>query len=268
MTESARKDRGEQKKKVENTPASSPKQMDMEEDSDESFQSMVEQPSLGKPINPISDMAKERLLEYTIQLSFRTNNLLTSRDKLVEITNKTSILKASNVQVNEYGEHMTAEIFTPVDNLYDTILAFNVLGDLTGENVQTVDWTEQNEQQKIRIQREDERSRRRNKAGSAGSAANWTWKDREELLERSEDSLDEAKLEAWKIKDKVRWAKININMIGKETPLRIKFPNFRNAFVSSINFILEGSYLLFASLPLLILGYALFRVYKWYKNRY
>jgi hypothetical protein len=247
---------------------SSTNDMEGDEAIEEESQSLLELPSLGKPSNPISDLSKERLLEYKIHLSFRTKNLLVSRDKLIEITEKTSILKSTNISVSEFNESMNAEIFTPVDKLYETLLLFNALGDLTNEAIQTVDWTEHNERQKIKMRREEDRSSRRSKATSAGSAANWTWKDREELLERSEDNMDEAKMEAWKVKDNVRWAKISIGLSGRETPMRIKFPNFRNAFVSSINFLLEAIYSLVWFIPIGLIGFGIYKIFRWYRNRY
>ncbi len=248
-------------------------QEDMDEAPSEPNQSQAESPKrsssndIGKPLNPISDASTRRLLEYRITLTFKVDNIHDSREKLIKIVKIDSILKSANTNINGDTEYVSAEVYTPIEKMYETMLALGKVGILTAETVQTEDWTEHSEEQKIKTERELSRSSRRSKAASSGKAENWTWKDREELLERSEDNLDAAKMETWKIQDKVKWAKLNIVLQGQEAGYRIHVPRFRNAFISSINFVLEIAYSIVWVFPFLLMGAILYFIYRWYKNR-
>jgi hypothetical protein len=222
---------------------------------------------IGKPLNPISDASTRRLLEYRINLTFKVDNIHVSREKLIQIVKTDSILKTANTNISGDTEYVSVEIYTPIDKMYETMLSLGQVGILTGETVQTEDWTEYSEEQKIKTERELARSSRRSKAAGSGKAENWTWKDREELLERSEDNLDAAKMETWKIQDKVKWAKLNIVLQGQEAGYRIHVPRFRNAFISSINFLLQISYSILWALPFLLMAGIVYFIYRWYKNR-
>lgn len=227
-----------------------------------------ESSSIPIPSNPITPSASERLLEYKIYLVIKSNNLLLSRQEIISIIQKNSILKRMEISFISDVQTLEAEILTPVSNLYPTLLELARVGKLLSEKVETVDWTEHNQKQKIALERETIRAQRRAKAGKEGSAANWTWKDREELLEKSENNYDEAKLETWKIQDSIRWAKIYVQVEGKEVPLQVRFPNFRNTFISSINFIFSAVESIVWFLPILIVLIIIYIFYKRYKDRY
>ncbi len=220
------------------------------------------------PSNPLSLKVSERLLEYKIYLTMKSNNILSSRQEILSIIQKESILKKMEISFFNDFQTLQVEILTPVSSLYPTLLELAKVGKLISEKVETVDWTEHNQKQKIALERENIRLTRRAKAGKEGSATNWTWKDREELLEKSENKYDEAKLETWKIQDSIRWAKIYIQIEGKEVPFQIQYPNFRNTFISSINFIFNAIDSIVWFLPLLIILALIYLLYKRYKNRY
>ncbi|MCB1177861.1 MAG: hypothetical protein KDK36_09805, partial [Leptospiraceae bacterium] len=200
-------------------------------------------------------------------LSFQVNNISEAREKLIKIAKINSILKNSNTNISESTEMLNAEIYTPVDKMYETILLLGNIGTLTNETVSTEDWTEHNQLQKIKTEREITRSKRRSKAASSGKAENWTWKDREELLERSEDNLDMAKMENWKIQDKIKWAKIRIYIHGGESGFKIHVPNYKNAFVSSINFFLNAIYVFLWILPFGVIIMILYFGIRWLRMR-
>ena len=208
-----------------------------------------------KPLDPISDASKSRLLEYTIQLNYKVENIEKAREILLSVIKKESYIASS--QTN----HST------VSAMYDTLLLMDKVGQLTYEDIRTQDWTEHNELQKIKLTREGLRMIRRSKAANKDSAETWNWKDREEALERSEDSADSAKLETWKIKDHVTWAKVHISISGRELPSKIQLPNYKDAFVEALNFLLSLTYYIVFMIPLTLLGFLLFKAYRWYRNR-
>ena len=220
-----------------------------------------------KPLDPISDASKSRLLEYTIQLNYKVANIEKAREILLGVIKKESYIASSQTNVSSGSENMNLQVQIPVSAMYDTLLQMDKVGQLTYEDIRTQDWTEHNELQKIKLSREGLRMIRRSKAANKGSAETWNWKDREEALERSEDSADSAKLETWKIKDHVTWAKVHINISGRELPTKIQFPNYKDAFVAALNFLLELTYYIAFMIPIVLLGFLLFKAYRWYRNR-
>lgn len=220
------------------------------------------------PTNPITDISSERLLEYKIYIVLKNEDLLSSRKELLSIIQKTSILKKSDFSMQNEFETFQMEVLTPITNLYSLLIQISKIGRLLSEKVETIDWTEHNQKQKITLERESLRAQRRAKAGQEGSATNWTWKEREELLERSENNYDIAKLETWKIQDSIRWAKIYIQIEGKEVPIQIQFPNVRNAFISGLNFIFRLLENIVWLLTVFLVFIILYIAYKRYKNWY
>ncbi|HMV45183.1 MAG TPA: DUF4349 domain-containing protein [Leptospiraceae bacterium] len=218
--------------------------------------------NLDKPLNPITDAAKTRFLEYNIQLSYKVEDINKTRENLLNIVKKDSFISRSQTNLSTGYESMFVQIYIPVGTMYQTLVELDKLGQLTYEDIQTEDLTDKNEEQKIKLSRESIRGSRRSRVANKGSVENWNWKDREDALERSENAEDQAKLESWRIKDRVSWAKVNLTLSGKELSNRIQFPNYKNAFVSAINFLLEISYSLVWLVPVLALGFILFKLYR------
>jgi hypothetical protein len=222
---------------------------------------------IGKPLNPITDATKSRMLEYNIHLRYKIESIPDTRKKILEVVKKNSYIKSSSTSINsEKIGSLQLEIQTPVEKMYDTLLDLDKLGALIEENIYTIDHTESNEWQKIQIIREELRSSRRSKATASGKAENWTWKDREELLEKSEDNLDQAKFETWKIKDKVNWAKLNITFAKNDNSIGIEFPSYKDYFINSINFLLSLTAYLIYLIPISILLGLIYYLVQRFRN--
>lgn len=219
-----------------------------------------------KPLDPISEASKSRLLEYTIQLNYKVESIEKAREVLLNVVKKESYIANSQTNLSSGYETMALQVQIPVTAMYDTLLQMDKIGQLTYEDIRTQDWTEHNELQKIKLTREGLRMVRRSKAANKGSAETWNWKDREEALERSEDTADAAKLESWKIKDHVAWAKVNISISGKELPTKIHLPNYKDALVSALNFLLELTYYLVWIVPIALVVFLLFKGYRWIRR--
>ena len=222
---------------------------------------------ISKPLNPITDASKLRMLEYKVHLDFHVDEISKSREMLIKIVQLNSFFKQVNSNSDYLKESMQVEIYTPTSKLYDTLLLLNKIGTLTNELIYAEDLTELNEQQKIKLDREAIRGKRRANAVNKGGELSKNYKDREDLLAISEENEDVAKFESWKIKDRVNWSKIHVRLTGKDLPLKIQFPNIRNLFIQSINFIIELLGGFFYILPIGILLYAIYKLIKWYRNR-
>lgn len=231
----------------------------------ESFFNNLKKTSAIKPLDIISESSKLRQIEYKVNLQVKVKNALETREKFLQVLKPNSILKYSGTSFNEF-ENYQVEILTPVGKLYDTLLEISKLGKIESETVNTEDLTEYFEEQKIKTERENSRSKRRTNAATEGSAQVKNWKDREDLLALSEDNLDKAKLETWKVKDRISWAKVSINFQGKELNDSFEIPNFYNAFVSAINFIFSIAYGI-AYCSIFIIGiYIIYRIYKFFRK--
>lgn len=222
--------------------------------------------NISKPLDPITDASKSRLLEYTIQLNYKVADIDKTRESLLNIVKKESYISRSQTNLSSGLESMYVQIHIPVSAMYQTLIELDKIGQLTYEDIQTEDLTDKNEEQKIKLSREAIRGSRRAKAVHKGSSENWNWKDREEALERSENNEDLAKLESWKIKDRVAWAKVNITISGKELPSRVQIPNYKNAFVSAVNFLLELTYYLAWLIPVILIVFLLFKAYRRFRG--
>jgi hypothetical protein len=222
---------------------------------------------ISKPLNPITDASKLRMLEYKVQLDFQVDEISKAREMLIKIVQLNSLFKQVNSNNDYLKESMHVEIYTPTSKLYDTLLALNKVGTLTHESIYAEDLTELNEQQKIKLDRESIRGRRRANAVNKGGELSKNYKDREDLLAISEDNEDSAKFESWKIKDRVNWSKIQVRITGKDLPLSIQFPNIRNLLIQSLNFIIEILGGFFYILPIGVLLYAIYKIIKWFRNR-
>ena len=100
-----------------------------------------------KPLDPISDASKSRLLEYTIQLNYKVANIEKAREILLGVIKKESYIASSQTNVSSGSENMNLQVQIPVSAMYDTLLQMDKVGQLTYEDIRTQDWTEHNELQ-------------------------------------------------------------------------------------------------------------------------
>lgn len=199
--------------------------------------------------------ADGRYLEYTAELSYRTKAFAVSRKTLIGIISKYGYVKSESAS-GEAAESMNAEIAVRAANLYDVLTDLDAVGALVSESIETVDHTEAMALSARKSRREAVRIQRRSIAAAQVPLTNTAWDSREASLSRSEDSLDAADQEQWKIDDAVAWAKITISLSGPERPDRIQIPDYRNAFTGIVNgfFYLLYGVIVYLPLILILLG--------------
>ena len=197
--------------------------------------------------------AKERLLEYKVDLTYETKDLLYSRQKLLGLVNKYGFIIKSNSAAEGRYPYVNTTVNIKTDNLYTALKEFDDIGILMNENITAIDHTEQMVLSQKKIQREQLRIARRNRASGKINPTSKNWSNIENSLERSEDKLDANAHEKWKIEDRVSWAKIQLYVRGPENPVEIKVPNYLDAFKTMINAILEFLYGIIVALPFLII---------------
>ncbi|WP_246047203.1 DUF4349 domain-containing protein [Leptospira ognonensis] len=224
---------------------------------------------LGKVFSPINT-SKERLLEYNIQLSYHCNDLIKTRKELLVFISKYGYLESSSA-VNSTSPFMTAKIHVSANALYDALQDLDKLGLLLSEDISTTDHTEVMVWQKRKASRETVRQRRRNLASGQITAGAKNWQQVEDSVSNSEDQLDLAEQETWKITDRVKWATINVSYTTPTPSDAIQIPAYKNAFIGLLNLFLELTYYLIWILPCLAvfatIGYYLNQLYSRYRKK-
>lgn len=197
--------------------------------------------ALVAPVN-----AADRLLEYNVDVVYRTKELLAGRDRLFSIAARRGFLR--NSYASAESSSMRMQMAVRSTELYDTLKELDQLGELVTENINVTDHTENNYAQSLKSRREELRMARRGGA-LTGDAAVRNWTEREAQLQQSEDASDASQLEKWRIQDRVRYATISISLQGPALPEAIEVPVYRNAFTGLLNFFLSFVYYLIYLLP-------------------
>ncbi|TGL44603.1 DUF4349 domain-containing protein [Leptospira perdikensis] len=223
---------------------------------------------LGQVFVPIQNTS-ERLLEYQVQLSYQTQDLIKTRKDLLTFITKYGFIESSSA-VNTDSPYMNLRVHIRSEKLYDALIELDSYGVLLSEDISTVDHTEGMVWQKIKSNREKIRLGRRTNANNQTSGNSKNWEAIEEAITDSENNLDQSEHEIWKIKDRVKWATLNINFSSPIPPDKIQIPTYKNAFIGILNVFLELTYYLIWMIPFLLLAGILYfplkKVYHYFKK--
>ncbi|MCG6192896.1 DUF4349 domain-containing protein [Leptospira sp. FAT2] len=223
------------------------------DDSQSFFASDKAENQLGKVFAPAVSAGNERLLEYNIQLAYQCSDLIQTRKELLDFISKYGYLESSSA-TNSTSPYMSARVHVRSAKLYEALLELDKLGTLLSEDISAIDHTEGMVWQKRKMTREKIRLSRRNNANSQIAASSKNWEAIEESIASSEDELDLAEHETWKIKDRVTWATIAVSYSLPTAPDKIEVPAYKNAFAGLLNAFLQLTYYLIWWLPFLIIG--------------
>ncbi|EOQ95127.1 PF14257 domain protein [Leptospira wolbachii serovar Codice str. CDC] len=232
----------------------------------------IEQPSvenqLGQVFVPIPT-SSERLLEYQVQLSYQTQNLIKTRKDILGFITKYGYIESSSA-VNADSPYMSLRIHIHSEKLYEALIELDTYGVLQSEDISTVDHTEGMVWQKIKSNREKIRLGRRTNANNQTSANSKNWQAIEEAVTDSENNLDQSEHEIWKIKDKVKWATLTVQFSTPIPPDKIQVPTYKNAFIGILNVFLDLTYYLIWMIPFFLLAGILYfplkKIGKYFKK--
>ncbi len=191
----------------------------------------------GKAELPAVTIGRDRLLEYTVNLQYRTGDLSQSRSELYKIIARYGFLNQSSTGESDRLTH-NSQFRVRATDLLEVIDQLKAVGELESESITTTDHTENMAWQERRARREAVRSERR-KTGPVTAAS---WDERENLISQSEDTLDQAAHEKWKIQDRVAWANFSVTLQGPQAPAKIEVPRFENALVGMLNWLMALLY--------------------------
>ncbi len=201
---------------------------------------------------PRNSAVQDRMLEYHVNLNFETDSFQRSRARLMALVDKYGYMQESHALLERH-EKVNSRVIVESKNLYRFLQNADGLGRLLSEKIQTADHTGEHVRQRLDINRQSLRQRRRANA-LRGTPNSETWVEREKLVAEAEDRRDAARMAQWNIEDRIKWAKVNINLRGpRQTPV-IELPNYVEALVFLLNgllWLLKG---LLYILPLIGLG--------------
>ena len=200
------------------------------------------------------ELAKERLLEYRVDLTYECADLVRSRMELLGIVSKFGFIKNSSASIETRTSYVTSDLMVKSEKLYETLLELDRVGVLRAENISVIDHTEEMVLNDRKGRREQTRITRKNIASGQVTAAAKNWSDIENSLERSEDSLDASEHAKWQIRDKVAWALVHVNLKGPDVPNRIEVPRYSDAFKGLVNLFLWMIYAMVYLIPVAIVA--------------
>ena len=198
-----------------------------------------------------SSLSEERLLEYRIHLSYRTEDFGGARSLLLSVVGKRGFLGETSTSLKDRAR-MQASFAVRSAELTEVLRELDGLGSLRREHITVTDHTEPFVLQQRTASREELRSRRKASVSSTGLVAK-NWAERNAALEQSENALDRATQEQWKLRDRARWARVQIELLGPQTAPIVAIPPYRRALVGLLNLSLDVSYGLLWFSPLLVL---------------
>ncbi len=217
--------------------------------------------SRDRPQNPQSNMTATllqkiqkidgRYLEYKVHLTFKTKDLIQSRNLLLELAGKYGFVKKSSGYWEITKPYVYSELHINKEKLLQVLIQIEKIGKLISENIQVVDHTNRFTWSEIKLAREKKRQQR--KANLMQKVDRKSIVQVERLLEKNEDNEDKAKFEKIKIQDAIQWAKLYVRIEGPAQPVSWDLPDFRNAFIHAIQFTLIVFYAFIVILPLLLL---------------
>jgi hypothetical protein len=197
------------------------------------------------------ELAKERLLQYQIDLTYESRDLMKSRKSLLGIVPKYGFVKEAAASLEDTAPVVSSDVMVRSDKIYDALLEMDRVGILRAEKITVIDHTEEMVKQDRTAKREQLRLGRKNLASVQVAPVAKNWKDVEESLEDSENKLDEADQAKWGIKDKVAWALVHVKLKG---PDRIEVPHYGDTFIGLLNFLLKLVNVLIYLLPFAVIA--------------
>ncbi|HOT45146.1 MAG TPA: DUF4349 domain-containing protein [Spirochaetota bacterium] len=193
------------------------------------------------------EFAKERLLEYRVDLTYESGDLPASRRDLLGIVAKYGFVKQAGTSLEDQPPTVVSDLLIKSDKIYEALQDLDRVGRLVSENISVTDHTEEMALQERTVKREQLRIARKNAAAGQVAPAVKSWSEIDNSLTQSEDRLDTAEHGKWKIRDKVAWAWVHVNLKG---PDRITVPDYLNAVVGMVNFLLRLLWVVIYLLPL------------------
>lgn len=211
-------------------------------------------PSAGGAIQIPAD----RLLEYKLTLQYRTEDHRAARRELLKIANEYGHLLASSASTDPQW-NMNTSLRVRASDLYAALEAMERLGELEYENIQATDHTEG----QVLAERQSRRALQRVLRRKQGPTTSKAWAEREQLISQGEEQRDAAEHEQWRIRDRVKFAQIDVSLLGPDLPTQITVPPYHNAGIILLNGLLELIYAAILGIPL----WLLFGLLWWQRGR-
>jgi Domain of unknown function (DUF4349) len=206
----------------------------------------------------------ERKLEYTITISYETENFQESRMALLEIVSKYGFLLDSRTAIYQYP-FLSANIKIKTEHLYQALKEFERIGSLTAENIQANDLTEKIMITNKMYERQQERSQRRQEAVKEGEKKYVNWDSQEYDLIQQENQMDDLAMQQWRFEDRLIWASVHVEIKGPVLPAKaekVEVPQFKQALNHVLRTFLVIAYGIVWALPYIIIIILIIVIWK------
>lgn len=214
------------------------------------------------------ELAETRYLEYKVTLVYDSKNVLISRKALLGLVKKYGFLKSSSTSVYDNTPYFNTEVYVKSDDLIKALQEFYLLGKLKTENLEVIDHTPDLIKNTIDKDRAVKRIERRLKYTGKVSTQSDNFTSIEASLESSENSLDAAAFQKWMLEDRVKWAMVNIKIEGPIEKKEIAVPDYKQAFIMLVEFLLGLGYVMILLIPLWLVIIIIIIKKKWFKKTF
>ncbi len=208
------------------------------------------------------EKAKERLLEYNINLSYQCHDFHKARAELINIISQYGFVKSGTTDVR-HTSHLFINAAIQAKDIYRFLLDMDRVGTLVTENIRVNDLTEEMVISQRRLRREEIRIERKQKAISGMPAQAQNWQGIESSISQSEDRYDQAEHAKWKVLDRVSWANVNISL---EPYGSVHVPPYKKALFELLDLALWIPYALIYLTPIILLGILIRWKWGWLKS--
>ncbi len=213
----------------------------------------------------------ERLLEYNINLVYNSRDVLSSRIRLFNIISRYGFLLNSNTYTDTESPYMNVSFKAKTGKLYDMLTELNEIGILKNETVSVTDMTGDEIYRHIQEKREILLTKRREEALLNYNLSTKNYEQREQMLENSENRLDEVEYQLWQLEDRAEWSVVSVSIYSPQKAVDISVPSFYNAFIYMINGVLIFVYGIIRFIPLVIILIVVVifreRIFKFFKKK-
>lgn len=210
------------------------------------------------------ETAKNRYLEYNVQISGRSDDLAVSRLMLLSLIKEYGFIRSVSTNVKGDRPRVSADFYIKTENLTEVLKKMQQFAILESEQVTSKDYTADIVRNRISARREAYRIARRERSSKVFSYSQKNWKNVEDALSNAEDRLDQSEFEKWSINDKISWAKVSFSLEGPFKGKAVKIPKYKNALIVLAQFFVDLGYIFIILIPLWVFIIFVYIKRKWF----
>jgi hypothetical protein len=214
---------------------------------------------IDKVFVPVTTVAKERYLAYSMNLTYKCENFLAARKQIITSIPKFGFILSCETTINDCSSSLSAVFKVRYDSLYSFINTLQTLGCLQRESISGTDHTGEVFMNSLQIKRQKERVARKSDIVSTTNVRSRAFDNSEEDLTSQEETLDQKEFEKWQFNDRISWVEVTLELVGPQKVYQEKetilVPSYKHVLYATVSGLLQVSVVLLYLLPwILLLG--------------